>query len=360
MKRLTTLVLWVACMLALLVGCSNQENEIGNINNYTPIALLDDTIVYNYIDDDGTLVIGCYDFSSKKQSDTVSVEGFYISSGTPAVIDDSVILPVTLNTNEHKLLIINADSNTSAMIFNEFNSYPIDVVCAMNTDIYMLSTMKDDVAATNYIRKYNGNTGNMDICIEKQFTDIAGEQIMAFSCNNENIYVMVNNIGTENDIYIEVYDDKNYDLLSKLDFDSELRNFVSNHGIVEFYCYDSYIYMRNFSDYGAIGKIENNQIKTFLDLPNLRMAYNGKNTQDNYYGFFVRSGRELYLLDVSADTLYKTNLELSQDESIRNAISDGNNICISILDERDTESFTTKKTIMVDFNELKEKAYQTK
>ena len=35
-----------------------QENEIGDINNYTPIALLEDAIVYNYINDDDALVIG--------------------------------------------------------------------------------------------------------------------------------------------------------------------------------------------------------------------------------------------------------------------------------------------------------------
>ena len=359
MKRLITLVL-VVCMLALLAGCSSQENEIGDINNYTPIALLDDAVVYNYIDDDGELVIGLYDFSSKKQSDIVSVEGFYISSGKPVVIDNSVILPVTLDANEHKLLMVNADSDTSEMIFSEFNSYPMDAVSIMNTDIYMLSTKKDDVATATYIRKYNKNTGDMNICIEKQFTDIAGEQITAFACSNENIYVLANNMEAKNDAYIEIYDGKTYDLLGKLYFESELRDFVSNNGIVEFYCFDGYIYIRNFSDYGVIGKIENNQIKTVLELPNLRMAYNGKNTQDDYYGFFLRSGREFYLLDVYADILYKTSLELSQDESIRNAISDGKNICVSILDERDTESFTTKKTIIVDFNELKEKAYQTK
>lgn len=50
-------------------------------------------------------------------------------------------------------------------------------------------------------------------------------------------------------------------------------------------------------------------------------------------------------MDVYADVFYEISLELSQDESIRNTISDGKNICISILDERDTESFTTKKTI---------------
>lgn len=347
-------------MLALIAGCSGQENEIGDINNYTPIALFDDAVVYSYIDESGALIIGNYDFSSKKYSDTASAEEFYISSGKPAVIDDSIILPITLNTNEHKLLRVNSDSTTFEIIFNEFNPYPMDIVSTMNANIYMLSTKKDDLSTATYVRKYNENTGNMDICIEKQFTDIAGEQITAFACSNENIYVLVNNMEGENDVHIEIYDGKTYDLFVKLYFESELRDFVSDNGIVEFYCFDSYIYIRNFSDYGVIGKIENNQIKTVLELPNLRMAYNGKNTQDDYYGFFVRGGRELYLLDVYADILYKTSLELSQDESIRNVISDGKNICISILDERDTEFFTTKKTIIMDFHELKEKAYQSK
>lgn len=359
MKRLIILVLWAVCILVLVVGCSNKGNEIDNINDYAPIALLDDEIVYSYVDNGDVLVIGCYETSSKKKSDITRVEGFYISSGIPAVINDTVMLPVTLNTNEHKLLMVNVDSGTSEIAFSEFNSYPIDTVSAMNTDVYMLSTMKDDVAATSYIRKYNKNTGNMDICIEKQFTS-AGEQIAAFACGNENVYVMVYNMDTENDTYIEIYDGDNFNLLGKLYFDSELQNFVSDNGIVEFYCYDSYIYIRNYSDCGVIGKIENNQIKTFLDFPNLRMSHNCKNTPDNYYGFFVRSGKDFYFLDIYTDTLYKTSLELLQDESIRSVISDGNNICISIMDERDTESFTTKKTIMTDYNELKEKARQIK
>lgn len=273
-------------MPALLAGCSHQGNETEDINNYAPIALLDDTVVYDYIDDGGALVIGCYEFPSKRQSDTISVEGFYISSGKPAVIDDSVILPVTLNTNEHQLLVVNASSGTSEIIFSEFNPYPIDAVSAMGTDIYMLSTMKRDTATENYIRKYNGNVGNMDICIVKQFTDTAGEQIVAFACSNENIYVLVNDREAGNDTYIEIYDGNNYDLLGRLYFAPELGDFVSNNGAVEFYCFDSYIYIRNFSDDGVIGKIENGQIKTVLELPDLRMAHNGKNTQDHYYVFF--------------------------------------------------------------------------
>lgn len=49
--------------------------------------------------------------------------------------------------------MVNADSDTSEMIFSEFNSYPMDAVSIMSTDIYMLSTMKDDVATLSYILK---------------------------------------------------------------------------------------------------------------------------------------------------------------------------------------------------------------
>lgn len=339
---------------------SQQENGLGDINDYSPIALLEDVIVYNYFNDDDELVIGCYDIESKKLSDVICVDGFYISSGLPAVIDNSVILPVTLYTGEHNLLMINADSNTSETIFNESNSSQIDVISTMNSDIYMLSTTRDHLAEISHIRKYNENTNNMDICIEKEFADNTGEQIIAFACSNQKIYAVVNQKEAEEDTYIEIYDDKNYDLLGKLYFDSELENVVSENGIVEFHCFGNYIYVRNFSDYGAIGKIENDQVKTLLNLHNLRIAYNGKNTQDNYYGFFIREGKDFYILDVYTDTLNQTNLELSQDESFRNVLSNGNDICMCILDETDTEAYTTKNTIIVDFDELKNRAYQIK
>lgn len=358
-KYLFAGLLFLAFVVVLLLNLK-QENELENINDYTPIALLEDSIVYDYIKDDGALVIGCYDIASKRQSDIMCEDEFYISSGLPGIIGNSVILPITLNTNEHELLMIDADSDTSEVLVNEFNPYPIDAVSIINTDIYMLSSMGDDSTVTTCIRKYNENTDNMDICIRKGLTDNTGEQIVAFDCNNEKIYVTVKQIETGDDTHIEIYDDQNYDLLGKLYFDRELYDLVSANDIVQFYCFGDYVYIRNYSDYGAIGKIENGQVKTILSLPDLRIAYNGGNTQDNYYGFFVRSDRDFYLLDVYADTLYQTNLGLSQDESVRNAISNGNDICISVLDERATEAFITKDTIIVGFDELKNNAYQIK
>ena len=48
------LVLTLVMILLLNFKRDNlkQENGLGDINNYTPIAILEDTIVYNYIDND--------------------------------------------------------------------------------------------------------------------------------------------------------------------------------------------------------------------------------------------------------------------------------------------------------------------
>ena len=81
----------ILLLYAKLENTEHEENGLENINNYSPIALLEDTIVYDYFNDDDEFVIGCYDIESKNLSDVICVDGFYISSGLPAVIEDSVI-----------------------------------------------------------------------------------------------------------------------------------------------------------------------------------------------------------------------------------------------------------------------------
>ena len=71
-----------------------QENEIGDINNYTPIALLEDAIVYNYINDDDALVIGYYDIASKKQSDVICENGFLQPKEREADSESAFILQI--------------------------------------------------------------------------------------------------------------------------------------------------------------------------------------------------------------------------------------------------------------------------
>lgn len=181
----------------------------------------------------------------------------------------------------------------------------------------------------------------MDICIQKNSDD--GERIEAFACNSGNLYLIVSKY---NDVSIEVYDEYG-NLVKTLHFDDELIDKILSNGIVQFYCFGDYIYLRNYSDYGAIGKIEGSQVKSLFLSNQLRIAYNNKNSNDPYYAFFMRGSNEVYILDTQNDVLNKTVLELSEDESIRNAISDGNKIAVSVLDESNDINFDTKETLIV-------------
>ncbi len=61
-------------------------------------------------------------------------------------------------------------------------------------------------------------------------------------------------------------------LIKTIYFDDELIDNILNNGIVQFYCFSDYVYLRNYSDYGAIGKIEDSQVKSLLLSKQLRIA----------------------------------------------------------------------------------------
>ena len=350
MKRLLVFT-FVLISILTVVGCSreNMENTntltnsltLGNLNDYTPIALVDNEIIYNYIQDD-VLVLGTFDIDTKTETDMISVSNFYISTGITAVVGETVYLPVTLNTNEHQIVKMDLSTNSTEVLFTEKNSYPNDIISTTDEKIYMFSTISNDDGTQTYlIRYYNYLSNKMDICVSKKSSD--GERIEAFACNNGNLYVIVSKF---NNVNIEIYDYYG-NLVKTIYFDDELIDNILSNGIVQFYCLGDYVYLRNYSDYGAIGKIEDSHVKSLLLSKQLRIAYKNKNTNDLYYAFFIRESNEVYILDTQNDVLNKTVLDLSKDESIRNAISDGNKIVISVLDESNDTNFDTKETIIV-------------
>jgi hypothetical protein len=140
--------------------------------------------------------------------------------------------------------------------------------------------------------------------------------------------------------------------LYTLDFDDELKNLIISNGIVQFYAFGNYFYIRNFSDYGIIGQIENDRIAPILILPQLRIANNSMNTIDNYYIFFIRGSNQYYMLCNEEGSILKGTIQLRENESIRHAISDGENLCVNVLDGENTETFVTKYTQIYSYREL--------
>lgn len=345
----------IAFIVFLYPHSDTKVIKLGSLDNYTPIALNDKTITYNYISNNDALTIGSYNIDLQKENNIVSADNFYITYGIPAQIQNKVYLPITLNNMEHKLLQIDMTNNSHKTVFTDNNSEPFDSVSTMNDSIFMLSGNTDKNGIySSYIRKYNAAAKQMEPCIrEESIGKEKGRIIKSFACHNDRIYTVTEEKnGSDKDIYINVYDGREFTLLNKLNFNETIKSYILNNDIVQFYLFGDYIYIRDFSDTGIIGHITENSIKDILALPQLRIAYNSRNTNDDYYVFFMREGNEIYILDMKNDDLRKSILHLSENESIRNAISDGNNICVSILDDSNTDSYVTKETYIYSYEDL--------
>lgn len=162
MKRLLAFI-FILISILFAAGCSkeNMENTntptnsltLGNLNDYTPIALVDNEIIYNYIQDN-VLVLGSFDIDAKTETDMISVSNFYMSSGITAVVGETVYLPVTLNTNEHQVLKMDLSTNSTEVLFTENNPYPSDFISTTDEKLYMFSTISNADSTQTYLIRY--------------------------------------------------------------------------------------------------------------------------------------------------------------------------------------------------------------
>lgn len=333
---------------------TNNITTIQELNDYTPIALTDSHIAYYFVGN-STMVTGIYDIDMKHKNDAGDIDNFYISYGIPALTNNIVYLPITLSNGEHNLLSMDLENNTVENISTAYNSEPLTSISTMSDKIYTLNWNFDgDGIYSSYIEMYNDITKEMDICILKEsINKNNGEIIKSFACNDGKIYAIIEKKdGNSKNVYVNVYDGEKYSLLNTLSFNDEFESLIVPNDIAQFYSFGDYVYIRNFSDYGIIGKVNTNGIEPILILPQLRIAHNSKNTKDEYYVFFIRESNEYYILDIEDESLFVGNLQLQDNESFRNAISDGNNLCVSILDDSIVDLFVTKHTQIYSYEDL--------
>ena len=62
------------------------------------------------------------------------------------------------------------------------------------------------------------------------------------------------------------------------------------------------------------------------------------------------------MINVENEKLLKGTMQIQDNESIRNAISNGSDVCISILGESTADTFTTAETLIYSYNQLLERA----
>lgn len=337
-------------------GLTNQNGNEGlaRLNEYAPIALFENVIVYNYFE--GTsLVFGRYCINEDDKIVVGIIDNFHISFSLPVLIDDNLFMPITLNNGEHSLIRMNLTENSIESIHIGYYTRALASITTTLGNIYYLGWDTKDGLHSSYIKKFDEIENKMDTFLIKNFDERmnTGEIIEAFSSYRGKIYAVVRSREGENEeITIHVYDAKDGVFLYEIYLSYEFKSYISSSSIAQFYIFGDNIYVRNFSDYGVIGRIENKSVELIYTKNLLRIAINSADTDDDFIIFFMREDAGVYMLNTLNGEILSGDLPLGDYLSIRSAISDGANLLVAILDDNNMYSFVTVDTKLFEYSYL--------
>lgn len=316
-----------------------------NLNDRSPIALIDNQIVYTYYNEQNSYIFGYYDMSTQHFTDLVCIDNFWISKGIPTIIDNKIYYSLTTTSNERIILEIDSLHDFARVVYTEKGAYALDSMTEIQDSLYSLNMKQTENNTINSkIYKISVQDGTSEIIKEST----AQENILAMTGYDDKIYVIVEYV---DNTVIEVYD-QNGTYIREIIPDNEIQDIISD-GIVHFYVFDNYIYLRGYNlDRGVIAQITDDTLSPLITKQKLRYAHGGTINNRKYQVFFMREGNEVYLLDLENQQIHTIILPLNQNESIRGIISDGQKICLSVLDESIEGQYKTKNVKIIYISEL--------
>lgn len=212
-------------------------------------------------------------------------------------------------------------SNTMSVVFSEKGGFPYNTMTAVGTKLLMVRVI---ATGGSELEEYNTETNERKILKKFDFDDKAniGEAIRQITSDETTISLLRLKIESNGQIRLclDVYDhDMNF--LHTVDVstipskvtdspESELRQGVSNFVIA-----NDYIYYANFSITRFLGRIENNSLRSIMDV-NPEFEMSSESVKSKFSGLFYQSfgkNNDLYLLNYSDGTLKKATFNVDDE-----------------------------------------------
>jgi hypothetical protein len=307
--------------------------KIGQIERYGILVLTDDSIIYNKIptgsvDSITDMDYYRYIFKTKENIKLGTVKDFsYEAKYETTVIGNSLYMFITagdfadIKNRTLHLYKVDLISNTMSVIFSQKGGFPFSTMTAVGNKLLM-----DRLIATggSELEEYNTETNERKILKKFDFDDKAniGEAIRQITSDENTISLLRLKMesGGKSRLYLDVYDhDMNF--LRSVDVstipshstdspENELRQGVSNFVVA-----NDYFYYANFSITRFLGKIENDSLRSIMDVnPEFEMA--SESVKSKFTGLFYQSfgkGNGLYLLNYKDGTLRKTTFNVDDE-----------------------------------------------
>lgn len=306
--------------------------KIGEIERYGILVLTDDSIIYNKIP---TGSVGSvtdmdyyrYIFKTKENIKLGTVKNWtYEAKYDTTVIGNSLYMFVTtgkLDIENRTLHLYKVDliSNTMSVIFSEKGGFPYNTMTAVGDKLLMARVI---ATGGSELEEYNTETNERKILKKFDFDDKAniGEAIRQITSDENTISLLRLKIESDGKsrLYLDVYD-HDMSFLRTVDVstipsnstdspENEVRQGVSNFVVV-----NDYFYYENFSITRFLGKIENDSLRSIMDVnPEFEMSC--ESVKSKFSGLFYQSfgkNNDLYLLKYTDGTLKKTMFNIDDE-----------------------------------------------
>ncbi|WP_028612758.1 hypothetical protein [Paenibacillus harenae] len=300
--------------------------KIGEIERYGILVLTDDSIIYNKIptgsvDSITEMDYYRYIFETNENIKLGTVKNWsYEAKYDTTVIGNSLYMMVTtgeisdIENRTLHLYKVDLISNTMSVIFSEEGGFPYNTMTAVGNKLLMVRIIP---TGGSELEEYNTETNERKILKKFDFDDKAntGEAIRQITSDENTISLLRLKIESDGKLwlYLDVYD-HDMSFLRSVDVstissnstdspESELRQGVSNFVIA-----NDYIYYANFSITRFLGKIENDSLRSIMDV-NPEFEMSSESVKSKSSGLFYQSfgkDNDLYLLNYTDGTLRKT------------------------------------------------------
>ena len=299
----------------------------------------DGTLLY-YQQENGTVTFYTFDSLKKQISEIGSIERYVLDTGVTAMLEDSLYFYAGIldsqNEIRNTLFSIDLSNKTISSHENPDLSLPGINAYSFGDSIATLKNKRDGNVIETYLDFYNIKNETWEKRLSNEFNEVdkTGSALYVMYSDENNLY-FIQDIYTNQgkcDRYLIQYD-RSFSEKKKIPLQGELLDFIenSNARIVELKIWGDYLYLRDLSGSGFLGKIEAegiDELKTSRKFICAASLY-----PDSPPVFFIRDSNMVFVLDVNTGELSEFTLKARDGHSISQIWSTDNGIFISAWNE---------------------------
>lgn len=262
------------------------------------LGLLDDNTLLYYLIGSENVPYYNYNFNTQENTKLGEVKSFYLDVGSAALIENNLYFYITKKNQENVLCHIDLKENKLTELQRKDNSLYGLYCYPLKNSVVTLKNERNDNNIITYFDLYNTNTKTWERFHENIFNENEreGSAIYVMYADGERLYSIEDQYeNKEAKSYFVIY---NSDLQEENRFllPNELLSFMSEYRVTEMQILDNFFYLKNTSNNGFVGYIENNTIKK-IHIGEKLLLSKSLNPKDEWV-FYTHDTNQYFTLDI--------------------------------------------------------------